>query len=60
MAKVDLSNCFWSVRLPRSWVGEFSVWGGDAQYVWQSLPFVWKYSPLLCQKLVCSVVGASV
>ena len=25
MAKLDLSNCFWSVRLPRRWVGEFSV-----------------------------------
>ena len=32
----------------------------DAQYVWQSLPFGWKYSPLLCQKLVYSVVRTSV
>ena len=48
MAKLDLSNCFWSVRPPTSWVGEFSVCVGDAQYVWQSLPFGWKYSPLLC------------
>ena len=45
MAKLDLSNCFWSLRLPRSWVGEFSGCVGDAQYVWQSLPFGWKYSP---------------
>ena len=29
---------------------------GGAQYVWQPLPFGWKYSPLLCQKLVYSVV----
>ena len=56
MAKLDLSNCFWSLRLPRSWVGELSVCVGDAQYVWPSLPFGWKYSPLLCQKLVYSVV----
>ena len=62
MAKLDLSNCFWSQRLPRSWVGEFSVCVcvGDAQYVWQSLPFGWKYSPLLCQKLMYSVVKTSV
>ena len=33
---------------------------GDAQYVWKSLPFGWKYSPLLCQKLVYSVVRTSV
>ena len=33
---------------------------GDAQYVWQSLPFGWKYSPLLCHRLVYSVVGTSV
>ena len=30
MAKLDLSNCFWSLCLPRSWVGEFSVCVGDA------------------------------
>ena len=29
---------------------------GDAQYVWQSVHFGWKYSPLLCEKLVYSVV----
>ena len=57
---LDLSNCFWSLRSPRSWVGEFSACVGDAQYVWQSLPFRWKYSPLLCQKLVYSVVRTSV
>ena len=39
MAKSDLSNCFWSLRLPRLWVGEFSVCVDDAQYVWKSLPF---------------------
>ena len=55
MAKLDVSNCFWSLRLPRSWVGESSVRVGDAQYVWQSVPVAWKYSPLLCQKLVYSV-----
>ena len=60
MAKLDPSNCFWSLRLPRSWVGEFGVCVGDAPYFWQSLPFGWKYSPLLCQKLVYSVVRTSV
>ena len=33
---------------------------GDVQYVWQSLPFGWKYSPLVCHKLVYSVVRTSV
>ena len=37
-----------------------SVCVGEAQYVWQSLPFGWKYSPLLCQKLVYSVLRTSV
>ena len=60
MAKLDLCNCFRSLRLPRSRVGELSVCVGDAQYVWQSLPFGWKYSPLLCQKLVYNVVRTSV
>ena len=55
VAELDLSNCFWSVRLPTSWVGEFSVCVGDAQYVWQWLPFGWT-SPLLCQKLVYGVL----
>ena len=60
MAKLDLSNYFWSVRLPRRWVGEYSVCVGDAQYVWQPLLFGWKYSPLVCQKLVYSVVRTSI
>ena len=60
MAKLDLSDCFWSVRLPQRWVGDFSVCVGDAQYVWQSLPFGWKYSPLVCQILVYSVVRTSI
>ena len=59
MAKLDMSNWFWSLCLPRPWVGEFSVCVGDAQYVWQSLPFGWIYSPLPCQKLVYSVVRTS-
>ena len=59
MAKLDLSICFCSLCLPRSWVGEFSVCVGDAQYVWQSLPFGWKYSPLLCQKFLYSLVRMS-
>ena len=60
MAILDLPNCFWSLRLPRSWVGEFSVCVGDAQYDWQSLPFGRKYSPLLGQNLVYNVVRTSV
>ena len=55
-AKLDVSSCFWSVRLPQQWVGVFSVNVGDTQYVWNSLPFGWTYSPQLCQKLVYSVV----
>ena len=60
MAKLDPSKCFWSLHVPQSWVGEFTVCVGDAQYVWQSLPFGWKYPPLLCHKLVYSVVRTSV
>ena len=44
MAKLDMSNYFWSVHLPERWVGDLSVCVGDAQL----LPFGWKYSPLPC------------
>ena len=35
--KIGRVQLFWSLRLPRLWVGEVSVCVGDAQYVWQSL-----------------------
>ena len=51
---------FWSIRLLKRWVKEFSVQGSDSQYTWHSLPFGWKYSPLICQTLVSSVVHTSI
>ena len=40
MAKLDLSNCFWSLRLPRSWVREFRVCVGDAP-ICLAVPAIW-------------------
>ena len=58
--KIGPFQLFLESLLPWSSVGEFGVCVGDAHYVWQSLPFGWKYSPLLCLKLVYSVVRTSV
>ena len=33
LAKLDLSNCFWSIWLPKKWVGALSVCVGDTQYI---------------------------
>ena len=45
---------------PKKWEGEFSVWMSDSQYTWHLLLFRWKYSPIICQRLVSSVVRTSI
>ena len=52
MAKLDISNWFWSIRLPWDWEGVFSGILDDQRYIWESLPFGWKYSLVICQKLL--------
>ena len=50
---IDLSTCFWSLRLPETFWGAFripDVEGGVLSFM--CLPFGWKYSPVLCQKVL--------
>ena len=42
---IDLTNFFWSLRLPRAGVGMFRIAG----LLWDSLPFGWNMSPILAQ-----------
>ena len=56
LGKIDLSNCFWSIRMPYRWRRVFHVNTPQGCFRWLTLPFGWKYSPVLCQKLVCALV----
>ena len=50
---IDLSNCFWSLRLTEAFWGAFRIWDGDGGVlVLRWLLFGWKYSPILCQKVL--------
>ena len=52
MIKFDVSNCFWSILMPKRWRGIFQVSVSGQSYAWSSLPFGWKYSPVICQRLM--------
>ena len=53
MCHIDLSNCFWSLQLPREFWGAFRVSDGEGGVLaFRCLPFGWKYSPLLCQRVL--------
>ena len=48
-----LSNCFWCLQLPRELWGAFRVSDGEGGVLaFRCLPFGWKYSPLLCQRVL--------
>ena len=55
---VDLTNAFWSLRLPPKLRGSFRVKIDGAMYGFNCLPFVWQYSPVICQT-VCGYILAS-
>ena len=57
VAKIDLANCYWSIRMPRDWGCLFVVEVGGRRYRITRLPFGWKYSPSICQRLVRLAVG---
>ena len=47
-----LSNRFWSLRLPEASWGAFRVSDGEGGvFSFRCLPFGWKYSAILCQKV---------
>ena len=53
MCHIDLSNYFWSLRLPETFWGAFRISDGEGGVLsFRCLPFGWKYSPILCQKLL--------
>ena len=56
LGKIDLSNCLWSIRMPYRWCRVFHVNTPQGCFRWLTLPFGWKYSPVLCQILVSALV----
>ena len=57
LAKQDLQNAYWSIRLPPRWRRVFVVQGGlGRKFRYARLPFGWSYSPAICQRLVLAVV----
>ena len=50
---IDLSNYFWWLRLPEAFWGAFRISDGEGGVLsFRCLPFGWKYSPILCQKVL--------
>ena len=57
LAKLDLKNAYWSIRLPPLWRRIFVVEGGSGRkFRYDRLPFGWSYSPAVCQRLVLAGV----
>ena len=60
MAKLDLTNAYWSIRLPGAWRRVFVVRVHGRGWRYTRLPFGWKYSPAVCQHLVRALVRSAV
>ena len=56
MTHVDLSNTFWSFLLPTGYEWMFRFRFGRHFWDMMRLPFGWKYSPVICQRLLGSLV----
>ena len=56
LGKIDLSNYFWSIRMPYRWNRVFRVRTPRGCFRWRTLPFGWKHSPVICQWLVYALV----
>ena len=53
MWHIDLSNGFSSMRLPETFWGPFHISDGEGGVLsFRCSPFGWKYSPILCQKVL--------
>ena len=53
MCHIDLSKCFWSLRLPKAFRGAFRVSDGEGDTLsFRCLLFGWKYSPIVCQEVL--------
>ena len=60
MIKFDVSNCYGSILMPKRWRDVFQVSISGKNYAWSSLPFGWKYSPVICQRLMGALAENSV
>ena len=60
MAKLDLTNAYWSIRLPGAWRRVFVVRVHGKGWRYTRLPFGWKYSPEVCHRLVRTLVRSAV
>ena len=56
LAKIDSTNCYSSIRLPRRWRRVFVARPEGQSYRITRLPFGWKFSPAICQRLVDRLV----
>ena len=56
LTHVDLSNAFWSFLLPAGSEGMFRFRFGGKLWDMKRHPFGWKYSPVICQQLLGSLV----
>ena len=60
LCKISLQNCYWSIKLPRSWHRVFVVQARQHCYKYTRLPFGWRYSPSICQTLVKRLVASAI
>ena len=49
---MDLSNCFWSIRLPPSHIGCIRIETARHTYTLLCLPFGWTHAPAIAQRVV--------
>ena len=49
---VDLGNAFWSMVLPKEFCRAFRLKLGDKNVSLMRVPFGWKFSPVLCQRVL--------
>ena len=59
LAKIDLTNTYWSIRLPRRWRRLFVVRVNGRSYRITRLPFGWKFSPSIRQQRVDRLVRSA-
>ena len=55
---VDLTNAFWSLRLPAHLRGAFRVQIDGNVYGFNCLPFGWQYSPIMCQTVLGYILAS--
>ena len=51
MCKLDLTNAYLSICMPRPWRRIFCLDTDASRWRYTRLPFGWKYSPAICQHL---------